>query len=76
MICVISRVAVVLGYCVTTYCTLQQLIDYLKASHHKLAVLCQHFFPYDVAMSRDIANRGYDVDFWFKRKMLDLLNPR
>ena len=22
--------------------------------------------------SRDIANRGYDVNFWFKKSMLDL----
>ena len=28
-----------------------------------------------VAVSRDIANYGYDVNFWLRRLMLDLLNP-
>ena len=29
---------------------------------------CVKIFPPDgVAISRDIANYGYDVDFWFKR---------
>ena len=34
------------------------------------------FSPYSVAISRDIANHGSDVNFWFKKYMLDLLNPR
>ena len=34
------------------------------------------FLPDSVAISKDIANYGYGIDFWFKRQMVDLLNPR
>ena len=33
------------------------------------------FSPDGVVISKDVANYGYDVDFRFKMKMLDLLNP-
>ena len=36
----------------------------------------QIFLTDGVAISRDITNYGYDVDFWFKRQMLDLLSPK
>ena len=32
--------------------------------------------PDYIAISRDIANCGYNVNFWSKRWMLDLLNPK
>ena len=35
----------------------------LWASHYKLAVLCLNFSLDGVAISGDIANNGYDVDF-------------
>ena len=51
-------------------------VKLLQASHYKLIswrFLCLNLLP---DCSTDIAKYGYDVNFWFKRLMLDLLNPR
>ena len=54
----------------------ENFLDYLTSSmYYRACVISWRFLLDCVSFSRNIANNGYDVDFWFKGQMLDLLNP-
>ena len=50
-------------------------VDNSRARMLSWRFLCLNFSPDCVAISRDIPKYGKDVYIWFKRKILDFLNP-